>query len=69
MQYEPDVAVMLNRGANENEIVMGVEKNRMGEANRNLRYALIGRNFVFQSSHMSPKNFWDSYCKSIKKVL
>lgn len=47
VQYEPDVAVMLNRGVKENEVVMSVEKNRMGATNESRSYNLVGRNFLF----------------------
>lgn len=45
VQYEPDVAVMLNRGR-ENEIVMSVEKNRMGAAGVQNMLELDGAHFV-----------------------
>ncbi len=52
VQYEPDVAVMLNRGEG-NEIVMAVEKNRMGPANIDLSYALNGAYFAFEVNRES----------------
>jgi hypothetical protein len=47
VQYEPDVAVMLNRG-DENEIAMAVEKNRMGPTRQSLLYKLLPSVFAFQ---------------------
>lgn len=47
VQYEPDVAVMLNRGEKGNEVVMTVEKNRMGAANESVIHSLNGVNFLF----------------------
>lgn len=47
VQYEPDVAVMLNRG-NANEIVVSAEKNRMGATNAELRFALAGQSFALR---------------------
>ena len=45
VQYEPDVAVMLNRGVG-NEIVMSLEKNRMGATASNARFELGGAQFA-----------------------
>ncbi len=46
VQYEPDAAVMLNRGKSENEVVMAVEKNRMGAVNKSIIFQLGGVNFL-----------------------
>ena len=46
VQYEPDVAVMLNRGGNENEIVLSVDKNRMGPTGA-VPFLLNGKAFCF----------------------
>lgn len=46
VQYEPDVAVMLNRGEG-NDIVMSVDKNRMGATHRRVIFSLHGESFVF----------------------
>lgn len=45
VQYEPDVAVMLNRGTR-NEIVMSVEKNRIGPLGVQKTLELDGAHFV-----------------------
>lgn len=47
VQYEPDVAVLLNRGTG-NEIVLSVEKNRMGAAGVQKKLRLDGAHFVLQ---------------------
>jgi len=49
VQYEPDVAVMLNRGR-ENEIVLSVEKNRMGASGLQKRLELDGAHFVLRQN-------------------
>ena len=46
VQYEPDAALMLNRGANENEIVLSVGKNRMGPTGA-VTFLLNGKAFCF----------------------
>ncbi len=48
VQYEPDVAVMLNRGA-ENEVAFSVEKNRLGPADVDLQFQFRGPHFAFQA--------------------
>lgn len=48
VQYEPDVAVMLNRGEG-NEVVMSVEKNRMGAADKTFVHQLRGASFLFNA--------------------
>lgn len=48
VQYEPDVAMMLNRGKGQ-DIVFGVEKNRMGSTQPNLTFGLLPSVFAFQS--------------------
>lgn len=46
VQYEPDVAVMLN-GGKENRVEMSVEKNRLGPSGRDVSLTLRGESFAF----------------------
>ncbi len=46
VQYEPDVAVMLNRGS-EKRVEMSVEKNRVGPTGT-VELELLGRSFTFR---------------------
>ena len=58
VQYEPDVAVMLNRG-DENKILFSVEKNRMGAANESCEYELSGATFVFLPTPLEKYLNWE----------
>lgn len=57
VQYEPDVALMLNPSKNEKrearaertEIVFSIEKNRLGPANVEMHLDLLGPHFAFKS--------------------
>ncbi len=46
VQYEPDVALMLNR-EEENEIAFSVEKNRVGATGTSIQFQLYGSAFTF----------------------
>ena len=53
VNYEPDVAVMLNPAREEvltlsTEIVFTIEKNRLGSTNTEIRQFLHGRHFIFK---------------------
>ncbi len=56
VQYEPDVAVMLNRGRgdetngdNQNlPVVFSIEKNRLGPGNIEIAHEFLGQHFAFQ---------------------
>lgn len=53
MNYEPDVAVMLNparqeSGARSGEVIFSIEKNRLGPTDVEFQQVLQGKHFAFQ---------------------
>lgn len=53
VQYEPDIAMMLNRGSDRN-ILFAIEKNRLGPAGSIFSLRLRGESFAFNAT---PKEF------------
>ena len=58
VQYEPDVAVMLNcaQSGQRCDVTFSVEKNRLGPASVDLRFQLSGPHFVFRARRELEKN-------------
>lgn len=57
VNYEPDVAVMLNpaRQASEerrDEVIFSIEKNRLGPTGVDFRHVLRGQHFVFEPASL-----------------
>lgn len=46
IQYEPDVAILLNRGT-DNQVIFSIEKNRLGPTYRSFQLQLNGASFAF----------------------
>ncbi len=52
VQYEPDVALMLNRGAR-GKILFSIEKNRAGPTQTEICFALRGEYFAFEPEEIA----------------